>query len=211
MQVRPPWKVLDMLLEKAGDRSTTPGVHSRVTVKCCMLVLSEFRGCFEVYPFSRRSPRGRARARHGAAARMVRARLCCLFLLLGPGATLAFQMSAPRGARAGHHLPNERRRCAARCTEPEPAERTPETADNARERKEEDTALAADLLSEPADNRETEEFTLVAGAKELQRVLVTDGFGLQVAAATLVFGGASYWVGEALSSDPFWSSPILPQ
>ncbi len=142
---------------------------------------------------------------------MVRARLCCLFLLLGPGATLAFQMSAPRGARAGHHVPNERRCCAARCTEPEPAERTPETADNARERKEEDTALAADLLSEPADNRETEEFTLVAGAKELQRVLVTDGFGLQVAAATLVFGGASYWVGEALSSDPFWSSPILPQ
>ena len=135
---------------------------------------------------------------------MVRARLCCLFLLLGPGATLAFQMSAPRGARAGHHLPNERRRCAVRCTEPEPAEPTPESADNAR--KEEDATLAADLPS-----RETEDFTLVAGAKELQRVLVTDGFGLQVAAATLVFGGASYWVGEALSSDPFWSSPILPQ
>ena len=114
--------------------------------------------------------RARTRAtRRCAAARMVRARLCCLFLLLGPGATLAFQMSAPRGARAGHHLPNERRCCAAHCTVPEPAERTPETADNARERKEEDTALAADLLSEPADNRETEEFTLVAGAKELQR------------------------------------------
>ena len=142
---------------------------------------------------------------------MVRARLCCLFLLFGPGATLAFQMSTPRGARAGHHLPNERRRCAVRCTEPEPADPTPETAENARERNEEDTTLAVDLLSEPGDNRETEDFTLMAGAKELQRVLVTDGFGLQVAAATLVFGGASYWVGEVLSSDPFWSSPILSQ
>jgi len=50
VQVRPPWKVLDrnMLLEKAGDRSTTPGVHSRVTVNCCMLVSSEVGGFLDV-------------------------------------------------------------------------------------------------------------------------------------------------------------------
>ena len=135
---------------------------------------------------------------------MFRASGLCVILLLGPGATLAFQMSAPRGARS---------RCAARCTEPapEPAEPAPGIAEYAQERKDEDLTLAAELLAEPAPKRKEEDFTLVGGAKELQRVLVTDGFGLQVGAATLVFGGAMYWSTVALSSDPFWSSPILPQ
>jgi len=79
----------------------------------------------------------------------------------------------------------------------------------AQERKED--SLAAELGAEPAPKRKEEDFTLVLGAKELQRVLVTDGFGLQVGAATLVFGGAMYWSTVALSSDPFWSSPIVPQ
>ena len=135
---------------------------------------------------------------------MLRASRLCVFLLLGPGATLAFQMSALQGARS---------RCAVRCTEPAPkhAEPTSEIAEYAQERKDEDITLAAELLAEPALDRKEEDFTLVAGAKELQRVLVTDGFGLQVGAATLVFGGAMYWSTVALSSDPFWSSPILPQ
>ena len=153
--------------------------------------------------------RGPASPVSGGITAVRRARmsnLCLLVLLLGPGATLAFQMSAPRG--------RPRSRCAtARCTEPapEPAEPTPEIAEYALERKEEDITLAAELLAEPAVSGKQDDFTLVAGAKELQRVLVTGGFGLQVGAATLVFGGAMYWSTVALSSDPFWSSPILPQ
>lgn len=39
----------DMLLEKAGDRSSSPRLHSRVKVKSCMFVLSEVCAVFAIF------------------------------------------------------------------------------------------------------------------------------------------------------------------
>ena len=108
-----------------------------------------------------------------------------LFLVLGPGA-MAFQMSAPRGSRD--------RSFPVCCTEPAPETAEPEAA----------------LLAEPG-LKSSEDFTLKEGAKEMQRILVGTEFGLQVGAATLLFGGAMWWSTVALAEDPFWSSPIFPQ
>ena len=134
---------------------------------------------------------------------MSRAALLYAFLLLGPGATLAFQVSAPRGAR--HN------RCAVRCTGSQPdAEPAAGSAEPAPEAELAEPAPEAKLLVAPALRRK-EDFTLEDGAKEMQRTLIGTEFGLQVGAATLLFGGAMWWSTLALAEDPFWSSPVFPQ
>ena len=59
--------------------------------------------------------------------------------------------------------------------------------------------------------KKVSEFTLGAGAKELQRILIGTEFGLQVGLLTIAFGGLMYGSTVLLADDPFWSSPLFPQ
>ena len=150
----------------------------------------------------------------------------CLLLLVATAAASAFQMSALRGERrwcggdrdGGVDLTaplkvspasvERRRRVGIRsCAEPQPdAERTAEGPPADAE-----TTAGGQPEDKLEPVKKVSEFTLGAGAKELQRILIGTEFGLQVGLLTLAFGGLMCGSTVLLRDDPFWSSPLFPQ
>ena len=146
---------------------------------------------------------------------MAAARLLCVSLLLAV-TTSAYQLGAPRRAaahrarhdiasRAGSSGPASAPRFAAvrSCADAEPQPEGSSSSGSA------ESAAPPEEQLEEAAKKTANEFTLLAGAKELQRILIGTEFGLQVSVVTLLFVGL-LWFTNTLADDPFWSAPLFP-